>query len=112
MGGQLLNPICSGGVGFHGGMVCPTRCVTPQTVERSPNDTGLDVSLIHAIQEELGQATADCHTRPGLDPHPEAILLVATMTGIANGLLAGTFTPEDAHRTLKYAIDLSTPTDA
>jgi hypothetical protein len=37
-------------------------------------------------------------------------MLVATMTGIANGLLAGTFTHEEARNSLHYAIDLSIPT--
>ena len=77
---------------------------------RSSDKTGLDVSLIQTIEAELEQAVADGHARPGLDPHPEAIMLVATMTGIANGLLAGTFRQQEARNHLQYAIDLSIPT--
>jgi TetR/AcrR family transcriptional repressor of bet genes len=78
---------------------------------RSSDETGLDASLIQSIEAELEQAIADDHARPGLDPHPEAIMLVATMTGIANGFLAGTFTHQEARDSLQYAIDLSIPTN-
>ena len=77
---------------------------------RSSKETGLDASLIQTIEGELEQAVTDGHARPGLDPHSESIMLVATMTGIANGLLAGTFTHEEARNSLHYAIDLSIPT--
>ena len=36
-------------------------------------------------------------------------MLVATMTGIVNGLLAGTFTDQEARNSLQYAINLSIP---
>jgi TetR/AcrR family transcriptional regulator, transcriptional repressor of bet genes len=77
---------------------------------RSSNETELDTSLIQTIEGELEHAVTDGHARPGLDPHSESIMLVATMTGIANGLLAGTFTHEEARNSLHYAIDLSIPT--
>jgi TetR/AcrR family transcriptional repressor of bet genes len=75
----------------------------------SSNEAGLDASLIQTIKTELEQALADGQTRPGLDPHAESIMLVATMTGIANGLLAGTFTQDEARNSLHYAINLSIP---
>ena len=77
---------------------------------RSSNETGLDTSLIQTIEGELEQAVTDGHARPGLHPKSESIMLVATMTGITNGLLAGTFTQEEARTSLHYAINLSIPT--
>jgi len=77
---------------------------------RSSNETGLDISLIQSIEGELERAVTDGHARAELDPHSESIMLVATMTGIASGLLAGTFTHEEARNSLHYAIDLSIPT--
>jgi hypothetical protein len=79
---------------------------------RSSDEIGLDASLIQTIEGELEQAVAVGQARPGLDPHPESIMLVATMTGIANGLLAGTFTNEEARTSVQYAIDLSIPAKA
>jgi TetR/AcrR family transcriptional repressor of bet genes len=76
---------------------------------RSSDETGLDRSLIQTIQTELERAVTDGDARAGLDPYPEAIMLVGAMTGIANGLLAGIFTPDESQRSLAYAIDLSIP---
>ncbi|MBK5267572.1 MAG: TetR/AcrR family transcriptional regulator [Acidimicrobiia bacterium] len=72
-------------------------------------EAGLDTSLIETIQHELERAVAEGEARPGTVPHSEAVVLVATMTGIANGLLAGTFSAEEARNLLDYAIDLSIP---
>lgn len=87
-----------------------TAALTDESL-RSSDETGLDAALIQTIEAELRQAAAHDQARPGLDPQPESIMLVATMTGIANGLLAGTFTPEDALHSLRYAINVSIPTD-
>jgi len=76
---------------------------------RSPDETGLDASLIQTTADELERAVASGAARHGLDPDPESIMLVATLTGIANGLLAGTFTQDEARNALQYAIDLSLP---
>lgn len=76
---------------------------------RDSDETGLDTSLVHTIETELERAVTAGDARSGLDPHPEAVMLVATMTGLANGLLAGTFTSDDALRHLRYVIDLSIP---
>jgi len=78
---------------------------------RASDKAGLDRSLIQTVQSELERAVADGDARPGLDPHSEAVMLVGTMTGIANGLLAGTFTKDEGQGSLDYAIDLSIPGD-
>ena len=78
---------------------------------RTSDRAGLDRSLIQTVQTELERAVADGDARPGLDPHSEAVMLVGTMTGIANGLLAGTFTKDEGQGSLDYAIDLSIPGD-
>lgn len=85
-----------------------TASLTDATL-RSSDRAGLDRSLIQAVQLELERAVADGDARPGLDPHLESIMLVGTMTGIANGLLAGTFTEAEAQSSLRYSIDLSIP---
>lgn len=85
-----------------------TAALTDESL-RSSEKAGLDMSLIQTVEDELERAAASGHARPGLDPHPESVMLVATMTGIANGLLAGTFTQLDARNSLQYAIDLSLP---
>ena len=85
-----------------------TASLTDESL-RSSDQAGLDTSLIRTIEDELEKAVAQGNARPGLDPHPESIMLVATSTGIANGLLAGTFTQEEAHSALRYTIDLSIP---
>lgn len=85
-----------------------TAALTDES-RRSSDKTGLDTSLIQTVEDELERAAASGHARPELDPHPESVMLVATMTGIANGLLAGTFTKLEARNTLQYAIDLSPP---
>lgn len=72
-------------------------------------EAGLDTSLIETIKLELERALAEGQARNGADPHPEAVLLVAAMTGIANGMLAGTFSAEEGQSLLDYAIDLSIP---
>lgn len=76
---------------------------------RESDKAGLDRSLIQTIQTELERAVSDGDARPGLDPYREAVMLVGTMTGIANGLLAETFTRDDARDTLRYSVDLSIP---
>lgn len=76
---------------------------------RSSDQKGLDTSLIQTMETELERAVADGDARPGLDPHQESIMLVATMTGLANGLLAGTFSPDEIQSSLQYVIDLSIP---
>ena len=78
---------------------------------RSSDNTGLDASLIQTIEDELEQAVADGQARLGLDPLAESIVLVATMTGIANGVLAETFTQPEARDALQYAVDLSMPAE-
>ena len=85
-----------------------TASLTDDTL-RSSDEAGLDKSLIQTIRTELESAAASGDARPGLDPSPEAVMLVATMTGIANGLLAGTFTHEEARNALQYAIDVAIP---
>jgi TetR/AcrR family transcriptional repressor of bet genes len=76
---------------------------------RSSDKAGLDSSLIQTIEGELEKAVGSGHARSGLDPNAEAVVLVATMTGIANGVLAGSFSPQKARIYLKYVIDLSIP---
>jgi TetR/AcrR family transcriptional repressor of bet genes len=78
---------------------------------RSSDKTGLDTSLIQIIETELERAVADGDARPGLDPHQESTMLVATMTGIANGLLAETLTHDESQSSLRYVIDLSIPSE-
>lgn len=73
-------------------------------------EAGLDTSLIDTIEAELDRAVAGGEARIGADPHPESVLLVAAMTGIANGILAGTFSADEGQRLLDYAIDLTIPT--
>lgn len=85
-----------------------TAALTDESLGSS-DETGLDTSLIQTVEDELERARARGHARPGLDPHPEAVMLVGAMTGIANGLLAGTFTQLEARSSLQYAIDLSLP---
>jgi TetR/AcrR family transcriptional repressor of bet genes len=85
-----------------------TASLTNDTL-RGSDEKGLDRSLIQTIQTELERAVEDGDARPGLDPRPEAILLAGTMTGIANGLLAGTFTPRESQDSLHYAIEVSIP---
>jgi hypothetical protein len=87
-----------------------TAALTDVSLRRS-DQIGLDTSLIQTIAAELEHAVADGEARRGLDPNREAIMLVATMTGIANGMLAGTFTAEESRSSLQYAIDLSIPTE-
>jgi TetR/AcrR family transcriptional repressor of bet genes len=78
---------------------------------RSSDKTGLDTSLIQIIETELERAVADGDARPGLDPHQESTMLVVTMTGIANGLLAETLTHDESQSSLRYVIDLSIPSE-
>lgn len=76
---------------------------------RSSDEVGLDTSLIAAIEEELERAVADGTTRRGLKPHHEAMMLVTTLSGIANGMLAGTTSDQEGRETLEYVLDLSMP---
>ncbi|HUG32415.1 MAG TPA: TetR/AcrR family transcriptional regulator [Acidimicrobiia bacterium] len=85
-----------------------TASLTDATLSGS-DKTGLDKSRIQTIRTELEHAVANGGARPGLDASPETVMLVGTMTGIANGLLAGTFTRDESQGFLHYAIDLSIP---
>lgn len=76
---------------------------------RTSDKAGLDTSLIQILEAELTRAVADGDARPGLDPHQEAIMLITTISGIANGLLAGTFTQVESQDFLRYVINLSIP---
>ncbi len=85
-----------------------TAALTDPSVGTSQK-AGLDISLIDTIEVELARAVARGEARSGADPHPEAVLLVAAMTGIANGILARTFSAEEGQSLLDYAIELSIP---
>lgn len=72
---------------------------------------GLDTSLIATIESELDRAMADGDARPGLEPHPEALMLVAVLAGIANAILAGSITDEEGRESVHYVVDLSIPAE-
>lgn len=78
---------------------------------RTSDKLGLDASLIATIEAELNRAVADGEARPGLDPHPEAMMLVSTLAGVANEILAGSVTDQEGREFLHYAIDLSIPAE-
>jgi hypothetical protein len=58
-------------------------------------------SLIEVVRERLRAAPL----RPGVDPHHEAVLLVAAVPGLGQSVLDGTLSADHAFELLDYAID-------
>ncbi len=87
-----------------------TAALTDSTL-RSSETLGLDMSLIDTIRDAIEEAAANGKTREGIDSHHEAVMLVAALTGISNGVLSGTFTAEQGLESLDYVLDLAIPGD-
>lgn len=78
---------------------------------RASDKLGLGASLIATIEAELNRAVVDGGARPGLDPHPEAMMLATSLAGVANEILAGGVSDQDGRKHLQYVIDLSIPVE-
>lgn len=75
----------------------------------SSDTLGLDTSLIDNIRDLLDEASALGKLRKGADSHQEAVVLVSAMTGIANGMLSGTFSEKEGRNSLEYVLELAIP---
>jgi TetR/AcrR family transcriptional regulator, transcriptional repressor of bet genes len=78
----------------------------------SSQQLGLGRSLIDTIEQHLCVAVDNGTAAPGIDPRSEAVVLVATLTGVANELLAGQLDEDDARRHIAYAMDRAIPAPA
>ena len=85
-----------------------TAALTDSTLGSSET-LGLDTSLLDTIRDAIEEAAANGRTRQGIDSHHEAVMLATAMTGIANGMLSGTFTEEEGLKSLDYVLDLAIP---
>ncbi len=75
----------------------------------SSNSLGLGPSLVGTIEDELKTAVAEGDGRVGLDPYFEAVMLVSTMVGVSNEMLAGGLTERAGRQVISYALDLAIP---
>jgi AcrR family transcriptional regulator len=87
-------------------LVCIAFRTVALTDERlaSSNRLGLGPALLAEIEAVIDRATTG-RDNPTIDPASEAVVLVGTMTAVANGVLAGDITAPDARRHLRYALD-------
>jgi TetR/AcrR family transcriptional repressor of bet genes len=87
-----------------------TAALTDSTLGSSET-LRLDTSLLDTIRDAIEEAAANGMTRQGAESHHEAVMLVTAMTGIANGMLSGTFSAEEGLESLEYLLDLAIPVE-
>jgi TetR/AcrR family transcriptional repressor of bet genes len=87
-----------------------TAALTDSTLGSSET-LRLDTSLLDTIRDAIEEAAANGKTRQGAESHHEAVMLVTAMTGIANGMLSGTFSAEEGLESLEYLLDLAIPVE-
>jgi len=68
---------------------------------RRKEATEVPASMRHEFTAHLRRA----RLRAGVDPDSEALLLMFTVTGLSQGVLAGQVTPADAFKTIDYTLD-------
>jgi TetR/AcrR family transcriptional regulator, transcriptional repressor of bet genes len=85
-------------------VVLRTAALTDPSLASSET-LGLADSLTAVLADLLRAAAADGSAREGSDPEAEAVLLVAAVAGIAQGMLAGQLAADEGARLLAYALD-------
>jgi AcrR family transcriptional regulator len=67
--------------------------------------------LFSTVADLLREAQVAGRAGDGIDPDHEAVVLVSTLTGTAQGVIAGHLPPEDGWAALTYAVDRALPPD-